>query len=246
METGLRGHGALVTGGASGIGRAIAAALAHEGARVVIADINEKLAQAGITEITGRGGSVRYVHCDVTDEASVEMAVHDVAAHEGSLAVMVNNAGIGPQQAPLIDSTAEDWDRVYAVNLRGVFFGIKHAGRLMAAAGGGSIVNIASVAGLGAAPLLGPYGATKAAVIELTQTAAIELARANVRVNAVCPGWTETPILGDADRPQLIRQVPLKRLGQPEEIASIVVYLASAAASFVTGSVFRVDGGMRS
>jgi NAD(P)-dependent dehydrogenase (short-subunit alcohol dehydrogenase family) len=112
--------------------------------------------------------------------------------------------------------------------------------------GGGSIINIASVAGMGASPRLGSYGATKAAVIQLTQTAALELAKAGVRINAICPGWTETPLLEDFDRAKLVRQIPLGRVGRPEEIAKLVVYLASDAAAFVTGSAFRIDGGIRS
>jgi NAD(P)-dependent dehydrogenase (short-subunit alcohol dehydrogenase family) len=245
METELRGRSALITGGASGIGRAIALALAAEGARVVIADLNDEAGAAVAAEIVGRGGSARALPCDVVDEASVEAAVRSVVEIEGRLDVMVNNAGIAAPPAPLIDSTAAEWDRMFAINLRGVFFGIKHAGRAMLQ-GGGSIVNIASVAGMGAAPRLGSYGATKAAVIQLTQTAALELAKAGVRVNAICPGWTDTPLLGDFDRAKLVRQIPLGRVGQPEEIAKLVVYLVSDAAAFVTGSAFRIDGGIRS
>lgn len=246
MELGLDGRAALLTGGASGIGKAIAIALAAEGAQVIIADINDAAGQAVADEIRAAGGMARYVHCNVAQEASVEAAVQDVIEMEGRLNVMVNNAGIGGQYAPVTEATAEDWDRVFAINLRGVFFGVKHAARVMAAAGGGSIINMASVAGLGAARLLSPYGATKAGVINLTQTSAIELAASNVRVNAICPGWIETPILGEAERSQLVRKIPLKRLGEPREVATMAVYLASDAAAFVTGSVFRVDGGMRS
>ena len=247
METGLRGRSALITGGAAGIGKAIALALSAEGARVIVADLNADQGRAAVDEIVTAGGSARFIACDVVDETAVAAAVASVVAEEGQLYVMVNNAGIGPQQAPLVESTAEDWDRVFAINLRGVFFGIKHAARAMLAQQiRGSIINISSVAGLGAATTLGPYGATKAGVLQLTQTAAVELAAAGIRVNAICPGWTETAILGTTERSRLIRQIPMQRIGRVDEIASMIVYLASDAASFVTGSTFRVDGGMRS
>jgi NAD(P)-dependent dehydrogenase (short-subunit alcohol dehydrogenase family) len=158
---------------------------------------------------------------------------------------MVNNAGIITPPAPLIESSAADWDRHFAVNLRGVFFGVKHAARAMLQSGG-CIINMASVAGMGAAPRLGPYGAAKAAVIQLTQTAALELARHRIRVNAICPGWTDTPLLDGLERSKLERQIPLGRLGQADEIAGLVLYLASDAAAFITGSALRIDGGIRS
>jgi NAD(P)-dependent dehydrogenase (short-subunit alcohol dehydrogenase family) len=250
METGLRGRNALVTGAASGIGKAVALALAGEGACVIIADLNEQGGREVAAQIVEAGGSARAIACDVADEAAVEAAVMGVVEMEGRLDVMVNNAGIGGEVAPIIECQAADWDRVLAINLRGVFFGVKHAARAMLQSGvlqsGGSIVNIASIAGIGAAAKLGPYGASKAGVIQLTQTAAMELASKGIRVNAVCPGWTETPILGQFERSDLVAQVPLRRIGRPEEIANMVVYLASDAAAFVTGSAFRIDGGIRS
>jgi NAD(P)-dependent dehydrogenase (short-subunit alcohol dehydrogenase family) len=244
METGLRDRVALITGAASGIGKAIAQALASQGAQVIVADLNEQAGYAAAAQIAGRSPA-RFVVCDVTDEASVEAAVGSALAAEGRLDIMVNNAGIITAPASLIDSQAADWDRHFAVNLRGVFFGIKHAARAMLQTGG-NIVNIASVAGMGGAPKLGPYGATKAAVIQLTQTAALELARHHIRVNALCPGWTDTPLLDTFERSKLERQIPLGRLGQADEIASLVVYLVSDAAAFITGSALRIDGGIRS
>jgi NAD(P)-dependent dehydrogenase (short-subunit alcohol dehydrogenase family) len=245
MDTGLRGRVALITGAASGIGKAIALALASEGVRVVVADMNEQAGRATVAQSVEQGGGARFVACDVTDEAAMEAAVGSVLEIEGRLDVMVNNAGIIIAPTPLIDSPAADWDRHFAVNLRGVFFGVKHAARAMLQ-DGGSIVNIASVAGMGAAPRLGPYGATKAAVIQLTQTAALELAKHRIRVNAICPGWTDTPLLEGLERTKLERQIPLGRLGQPDEIAGLVIYLASDAAAFITGSALRIDGGIRS
>lgn len=245
METGLQGRSALVTGAASGIGRAIALALAAEGARVVVADINAEQGQLVVNQIVESGGSARYLQCDVMHEAEIESAVASVVATEGRLDVMVNNAGIGGTPTPIVQTDADAWDRVVAINLRGVFFGVKHAARAMLQSGG-SIINMSSTGGLAAAPMLGPYGAAKAGVIQLTQTAAKELAQRNIRVNAVCPGWIDTAILGSFDREQLVQMIPLGRLGKTDDVAGTVVYLASDAAAFVTGSVFRVDGGMRS
>jgi NAD(P)-dependent dehydrogenase (short-subunit alcohol dehydrogenase family) len=245
METGLSGRSALVTGAASGIGKAIAVALAAEGARVVVADINAEQGQAVVDQITGSGGTARYLHCDVIHEEDVKSAVANIVATEGGLDVMVNNAGIGGTPAPIVQVETEAWDRVIAINLRGVFFGVKYAAQAMLERGG-SIINVSSVAGLSAAPMLGPYGAAKAGVIQLTQTAAKELAQRKIRVNAICPGWVETPILQPFDRQQLVQMVPMGRLGTTDEVAGMVVYLASDVAAFVTGSAFRVDGGMRS
>jgi NAD(P)-dependent dehydrogenase (short-subunit alcohol dehydrogenase family) len=241
MNTSLEGRCALVTGAGSGIGKAIASALAAEGARVVIADLDEAAAKSTAAEI---GAAARAIHCDVSDEASLQNAVQSAISTEGRLDVMVNNAGIGGIPGPVAHGEVADWDHIYAVNLRGVMLGIKHAARNMPS--GGSIVNIASVAGLGGSPMLGAYGATKAAVVQLTQTAALELAGSNIRVNAICPGWVETPLIEPLDHKTLLRQIPLGRLGQPDEVAGLAVYLASNASSFVTGSIFRVDGGIRS
>jgi 3-oxoacyl-[acyl-carrier protein] reductase len=245
METGLQGRSALITGAASGIGFAIGQALARKGVRVVVADINAATGQAAAAQIAELGAGARCVACDVTDEAAVAAAVGSVLEIEGHLDIMVNNAGILSAAAPLIESEVADWDRNYTINLRGVFLGVKHAARAMLEHGG-CIINIASVAGMGAAPKLGPYGATKAAVIQLTQTAALELARSRIRVNAISPGWADTSLVAELDRSKLERQIPLGRLVQPEEIAAMVVYLASDDAAFVTGSVFRIDGGIRS
>ena len=247
METGLAGKVAFVTGAAAGIGNAIAQALAAEGAHVIVSDINHDAGEQAVVAIAEGGGSARFVQCDVADEASVSSAIVDVVQREGKLNVMINNAGIGLRAAvPTWQFGVEEWDRVLAVNLRGVFLGIKHCVPVMLQRGGGSIVNIASIAGLAASPLLGPYGAAKAGVIQLTQTAALELAKQNVRVNAICPGWTDTAILGEMRREVLVRQTPMGRLGQTNEIAALAVFLAGDTASFITGSAYRVDGGLRS
>ncbi len=247
MDTGLAGSVAFVTGAAGGIGNAIAQALAAEGAYVIVSDIDANAGKQAASEIVAQGGSARFVRCNVADEVSVESAIVDVVQNEGKLNVLINNAGIGLRQpVPVWQFGVKEWDRVLAVNLRGVFLGMKHTVPVMLQQGRGSIINIASVAGLGASPLLGPYGAAKAGVIQLTQTAALELAKHNIRVNAICPGWTETAMLGELDRQQLVRQTPLGRLGEVGEIAGLAVFLAGDAASFITGSAYRVDGGLRS
>lgn len=246
MDFGLTGRVALITGAASGIGRATALALAAEGAQVIVADLSSR-GEAVVGEIGEQGGAARYVTCDVADEASIAAAVRSAIEAEGQLDIMINNAGIGGTPGPLVSIAIEDWDRIMAVNLRGVFLGIKHAARAMQR--GGAIVNIASIAGVRGAATLGPYGASKAGVIQLTQTAAQELVQQGIRVNAICPGWVETAILGslpEQARAQLVRSVPMKRLGQADEVARLVTFLASDAASFISGSVYTIDGGMTS
>jgi len=242
----LAGRCALVTGAASGIGKAAALALAREGARVAAADIDAAGARTVAEAIAAAGGAVLALACDVRREQDIADAVAAAVAWAGALHVMVNNAGIAPPLTPIAECDADAWDKVIAVNLRGVFLGTKHAAQAMLRhRAGGSIVNVASAMGLGPSPRLGAYGAAKAGVIQLTQTAALELGPAGIRVNAVCPGWTETPILGKLDRAPLAAGVPLRRLGTPEEIADAIVYLASDRAAYVTGSVFRIDGGLR-
>ena len=244
------GKTAVVTGAASGIGRATALLLAARGARVVVADINGDGAAATAQLIAAAGGAADAMPCDVAEEAQIITLVDHARQLGGRLDVMINNAGIGGMPRLLHKTTNANWHRVLAVNLTGVFWGQKYAVRAMLAdRQGGAIVNVSSVAGLGGAPTLGPYGVAKAGVIQLTQTAALELAQHGIRINAVCPGWVDTPMLshvGEEGRAALIRQVPMARLGTATEIAELIVFLASDAASFISGVAYPIDGGMRS
>ena len=235
---------ALVTGAASGIGRAAAQALAAAGHALVLADVDE----AGCRE-TARGlADARIVRCDVSVEADVAAAVRSAVEAFGRLDVLVQSAGIEGPVKPLVEQTAADWARVFAVNVYGSFFGLRHALPVMAAAGVGSVVNVASVAGLNAFPLHAAYAVSKHAVVGMTRTAAVEMARAGVRVNAVCPGFTDTPMVTDGLRrtgqsaDDLVRRIPARRLGTPGEVAAAILYLCSAA--YVTGQTLVVDGGL--
>lgn len=244
------GKTAVVTGAALGIGRETALILAARGARVIVADINERTGAATVEMIEAAGGTAQFIRCDVGDEAQLKHVVDQARALGGRLDVMINNAGIGGQPAPLHEVTNEQWDLVLRIDLTAVFWGQKYATRAMLADGkGGAIVNVASIAGLGAAPTLGPYGAAKAGVIQMTQTGAREVARAGIRVNAVCPGWTDTAIIDNLDdqaKSRLTKGIPIGRLGRPVEIAELIVFLASDAASFITGAAYEVDGGIKS
>jgi NAD(P)-dependent dehydrogenase (short-subunit alcohol dehydrogenase family) len=245
----LDGKVALITGAASGIGRATSLVFADEGAQLVLADVDD----AGGRETASAAGETLYVHCDVADPAQVDALVNAAVEHFGRLDCAFNNAGIGGASATLAEYDLESWDRVLAINLTGVFLCMRSELRQMLAQRAGAIVNAASVAGMMGYPKLAAYNAAKHGVIGLTRTAALEYADHGIRVNAVCPGWIETPMVLDqgpapASDPRIYEAIAgmsaLNRLGLPEEIARAVAWLCSDAASYVTGHPMVVDGGV--
>jgi NAD(P)-dependent dehydrogenase (short-subunit alcohol dehydrogenase family) len=252
----LDGKVALVTGGASGIGAACATALAEAGAAVVLTDIQDDKGQALAGEIGNAGGKARFLHHDVTREDEWVQVISDVKAAFGRLDVLVNNAGIGLGSASIIDMSLEDFRRQQAINVEGVFLGVKHGMALMRDAGnGGSIINMSSVAGLKGSPTLAAYSATKGAVRLFTKAVALEAVQYKVRVNSVHPGIIETPIwLSIAGAPGVnappdldaLSQmaVPMGVKGVPEDIAKGVVWLASEESRYVTGTELVIDGGL--
>ncbi len=246
----VEGKVALVTGSASGIGRAAAQIFAREGARVVVSDVNDAGGAETVEMIKGNGDDATYVHCDTSNAGQVEAMVKMAVETYGSLDCAFNNAGIGDPTASLVDCTEEDFDRFYQINMKGVWLCMKYQIKHMLTQGGGAIVNTASIAGLIAAPNLGAYGAAKHGVVGLTKTGAIECATKNIRVNAVCPGVVRTPMVQTLfdERPdmeqRMIKYQPVHRLGVPEEIGEAAVWLCSDAASFVTGHAMPVDGGI--
>jgi len=253
----VAGKQALITGAAGGLGEAMAWMLAREGAKVAVTDVNvagaDSLAAAINAELPGAAFAYRH---DVTDEAEWVSVVGRAVADMGGLSILVNNAGIGGDFVWSEQDTLENWRRVQAVNVESVMFGCKHAMPHLRASGAGSIVNISSVAGLAAAPGMGAYNASKAAVWMYTKTVALEAAKGdwNVRCNSVHPVFIKTPILdpfiamagGDEAKAheRLSRGIPLKRIGEPYDVAYCVLYLASDESKFVTGAEFRIDGGM--
>jgi 3-oxoacyl-[acyl-carrier protein] reductase len=247
----LEGRVAVVTGGASGLGEAIAGCFAAEGAAVVIADVDAAGGERVTSAIAAAGGRACFLATDVTRAAECARAVEGAVARFGRLDVMVNNAGVG-EVAPVAEMTEEAWDRVLAVNLKGVFLGSRAAFPVLAAGGGGLILNMASLAGKVPATGIGAYGASKAAVIHLTRILALEGAPQRVRANALCPTWTDTPMvrgfLADQPDPAAARRaleasIPLGRLAAPADVAAAALYLASDEAAFITGVALDVDGG---
>ena len=236
------GRVALVTGGASGIGKATAARIADEGGSVVIADVQDEAGAAVAAEIEQRGGSVAYVHLDVTDEKGWADAVASAVERFGGLDILVNNAGIGDTE-PLEVTTVETWDKVVAVTQTSVFLGMKAAADALKRSGHGSVVNISSMYGIVGSGVSPAYHAAKGAVRLLTKTTALGWAPEGVRVNSVHPGYIDTPILGDTDRDLLVGATPMGRLGRPDEIAAVIAFLASDEASFITGAELVADGG---
>lgn len=242
---------ALVTGGASGIGRATALTFAREGAKLIIADISEEGGQQTVHMITENGGDAIFVRVDVAHATEVKAMVSKAVETYGRLDCSCNNAGIGSRpRAPLHEASEETWDRVLGINLKGVWLCMKYELIQMLTQGGGAIVNIASIMGLvGSWSGTAAYNASKHGVVGLTKTAALEYAKSGIRVNAVCPGYIRTPLLESTltSRPEMEEQIvsrhPVGRMGRPQEIAEAVVWLCSEAASFVTGHTMTVDGG---
>ncbi len=248
--SGFAGKAVLVTGGASGIGRAVVERLAADGARLVIADILAGEGERVADQVRQAGGEAVFVHTDVRHSDQVQAMVGTALDAYGRLDCAVNNAGVEHGLQALADFGEEDWERVQDINLKGVWLCLKHELPVMVRQGQGSIVNLASVAGLVGVALFGPYVASKHGVVGLTRTAALEYGRMGVRVNAVCPSAIRTEMFERslADRrdlaEKLVRNSPMRRLGEPAEVAEAVVWLCSDAASFVNGHALTVDGGM--
>lgn len=238
---------ALVTGGGSGIGRAVALALSERGARVFVADIDPTGTKDVAAEIRKNGGAAEAFRLDVSESASVAELFLTLRALCPALDLLVNGAAILGESALIEEMTDEQWRRVIAVNLDGTFFCCREAVRWMKETGGGRIVNFSSVAGLMPTPGALHYSASKGAVIQLTKTLARETARLNLRVNAIAPGYVQTPMLDAMEpsfREQTLHRTPLKRFGSPEEIAALVVFLAGPNADFFTGQVLSPNGGL--
>ncbi len=239
---------AVVTAAGAGIGRAIALRLAGEGAAVVVSDINDAAGAETLELIAAAGGRGAYKHADVSDSDDVAALMDFTLDTFGGLDLAVNNAGIGAMPKPVQDITEAEWDRTINVTLRGTFLALKSQIAHFRANGGGAVVNIASTAGISATPSLTPYGAAKHGVVSLTRSVALENADHGIRVNAVAPGAIETAALASLPaeaKAGYAAEVPMKRLGQPEEIANAVIWLLSDEASFVTGVILPVDGGTR-
>ena len=247
----LEGKSALVTGGGSGIGRATALAFAREGAWVAVADQTMEAAQRTVAAIEAKDGKAVAIACDVTDDDAVKAMVAAAVDAFGGLDCAFNNAGISPfnvnaQGQKIADIAPEAWARLIDVNLTAVWRCLRHEVAQMRTQGGGVIVNTASILGLVGSPTSSAYVASKHGVVGLTKTAAVDHAEENIRVNAVCPGYIETPMTEETMRRRggrIMARIPMQRMGQPEEIAEAVIWLCSERAGYVTGVAWAVDGG---
>lgn len=244
---------AFITGAGSGIGEEMARLFAAQGARVVVADLGAEAGERVAGEIRGAGGAARVQPLDVTDDDAFRAALEQTALQDGALDILVNNAGIG-LVANVEETTDEDFDRLLAVNVKGVFHGCKHAVPLMMRQGRGNIINMGSVAGLVAVARRFAYCATKGAVVAMTRQLAMDYVDRGIRANCICPGTVETPFVEgylrkyhagqiEETRAQLHARQPVGRMGRPDEIARAALYLASDDSAFVTGSILTIDGG---
>jgi NAD(P)-dependent dehydrogenase (short-subunit alcohol dehydrogenase family) len=252
----LAGKVAVVTGAGSGIGRAAAELFAREGAEVAIVDLMADAAKETAAQISGAGGRALAVAADISDPAQVDSAFGQISAEFGRVDVLYNNAGVN-SSGSVIDATDEDWDRSFAVNAKGTFLCSRVAARSMVTSGGGSIINQGSVAAVVGIANFASYCASKGAVVALTRSMSVDLAPRGIRANVICPGTVYTPLMepmlrarggGDmaAGLAMTVAKYPIGRLGTPEEIAAVALFLASDDSSFLTGSVITADGGMTS
>ena len=235
----------LITGAASGFGQLLTERLAADGAKLVVSDIDE----GGVNAVAGQAGeNVVAMRCNVTSEEQVKAMVDRAAELHGRIDIAINNAGIAGQLTSLVDTTEADMDLSFAVNAKGVFFGMKHQIPVMISNGGGSILNVSSMAGINAAPKATAYAAAKHAVIGMTKTAAVEYGRKNVRVNAVCPFFTLTPMVTnfiDPDTQALVSSgSPMKRLGEPAEVVSTMLNIIDPENTYLNGQAVAIDGGV--
>lgn len=242
---------AIVTGASSGIGEATAVELANRGATVIVSDINIENGQSVVNTINKNGGKAIFIKANVANDREVNALIDEVLVQFGRLDIMINNAGIAGNLSFFEHISDEDWNSIIAVNQTGVFYCMRAALKIMKAQKSGCIVNTSSVAGIGAAPRMGAYAASKHAVIGMTKTAAAEYAKYNVRVNAICPTIIKTPMgMGYMDEDIQVQQmvksaIPMKRFGEADEVARTVCWLCSDDASFITGESVRIDGGMK-
>jgi NAD(P)-dependent dehydrogenase (short-subunit alcohol dehydrogenase family) len=240
---------AIVTGAGGGIGRATARKIASHGIHVYATDINDDLGKQTTSIINDEGGEATYLHLDISKKEEVNRTIDTIINDSGHLTYAVNNAGIGGVISPLHEVREEDWNRMIQVNLTGQFFCMRKQLAVMAAQGGGSIVNVSSVAGVSGVARGGPYSAAKHGLIGLTKSAAREYSEFNIRINAVCPGFIETemitPIPSEVLEFSKSIAIPMKRFGQVEEVADTIYYLLSHQSTYITGTAMIVDGGMK-
>ncbi|HKN00166.1 MAG TPA: SDR family oxidoreductase [Candidatus Binataceae bacterium] len=247
----LDGKVAVITGAASGMGRATALRFTKEGAAVVLTDLNATGGEDAVAECAAAGGKAVFQRTDVTSEADIKAAVDRAVREYGKLDIMFNNAGVAGAIGPIEKVTSQDWDRTFAILLRAVFLGMKYSIPELRKAGGGSIITTSSVAGLRGSGYLATYSAAKGAIITLTQAVAIELGHDKIRVNCICPGGVNTPLIHrgrpgaeEGAEKNMARMQPIPRAGRPDDIANMALFLASDDAEWITGTAMVVDGGM--